>query len=88
MNDFTKNWTGISYLNFSPVIPAFCPPSGYLLHVEDNRLLPNYGSPSRLAEPKYQIERGGIYPSMLVRNSMNLYISLSWSADCGEASNC
>ena len=91
MPDFSAygvNWTGVSFFNFIPVISQFQPPSGVLMHKEDGKLLPNYANPSADGIPVYEIERGGIYPSMLRRSTLNLYIDFSWSTDCGGAINC
>ena len=81
-------WIGWSYLKFNPIIPAFEPPSGYLLHKEADKLLPNYGYPSSKLAPKYTLAQGGQYPSMPKNNGFNIYLDIIWSADCGGAQNC
>ena len=91
MPDFSAyegNWTGVSFFVLRPEISQFLPPSGVLLHVEDGRLLPNYAEPSNERVPVYQIQRGGIYPSLSRRSALNLYLDLRWSSDCNGASNC
>lgn len=80
-------WIGWSFLKFDPIIPPFEPPSGYLLHQEAYKLLPNYGMPSADFAPVYSIERGGIYPSMSKNNVINVYLEITWSAGKGDSFN-
>ena len=91
MPDFSAyegNWTGVSFFNLIPVISQFQPPSGVLMHSEVGKLLPNYANPSTEAEPIYEIERGGIYPSLPRKGAVNFYLNITWLADCGSATNC
>ena len=68
-------------------------PSGYLLHKESYKLLPNYAFPSSnvytgdYVYPSSSLV-GGIYPSLLQDNIININLEMTWSGDCGTASNC
>lgn len=83
-----NDWIGWSFLKFDPIIPPFNPPSGYLLHQEAYRLLPNYALPSDKLAPIYTLAKGGFYPSMVKDNGFNIYLNIIWSADCNGAANC
>lgn len=68
-------------------------PSGILMHKESYKLLPNYGNLTSdvLSEDgglAYQIYRGGIYPSMLQDNLIEIYLQMTWSGASGDAENC
>jgi len=88
VNNSGNLWTGWSYLQFYPSIPAFCQPSGYLLHQESYKLLPNYAIPNSQDFPQYSPQRGGSYPSASKNNVLNVYLNIIWNADCGDSKNC
>lgn len=87
-NNLYSVYIGWSFLKFEPIIPAFQPPSGTLLHEEAFKLLPNYAYPNSDYAPEYTIERGGVYPSMSKNNVFNVYLNIIWSAGVGDAVNC
>ena len=79
------NWSGFNGLAH-PAIP-----SGAIVHIESHQLLPNYAIPNTGAITgayPYQIQRGGIYPSMLRDNILSINLQITWSASSGDAINC
>lgn len=87
VNNSGDFWIGWSYLLFNPNILNFQSPSGILLHKEAYKLLPNYGIPNADFAPNYEVERGGVYPSMSKNNVLNLYLNIIWSAEKGDSVN-
>lgn len=70
---------------------GFLRPSGYLLHKESYKLLPNYGRATKdvyTGDPTYSIYRGGVYPEMLQDNSISINLQITWSGESGDAQNC
>jgi len=77
-------------------------PSGYLLHKESYKLLPNYAFPTG-GVYRVDIDNdntptaydyssaplvGGFYPSMLNDNIISLSLEITWSGSSGDALNC
>lgn len=70
---------------------GFLRPSGHLLHKESYKLLPNYAwqnSDISTGDPNYLVNAGGIYPSMLQDNIVNINLQITWSGATGDAVNC
>ena len=71
---------------------GFARPTGYLMHSETFDLLPNYAYPSIAAKTgasyQYSINAGGIYPSMLLDNTLSINMEMTWSGACGDAMCC
>lgn len=66
-------------------------PSGRLLHKESYAILPNYAVPAWQAarnvsgyDYSYSPFVGGIYPSMLNDNIIDIDLEITWSGDCGS----
>lgn len=64
-------------------------PSGHLLHKESYSILPNYALPALeagLEDYTYSSAPfvGGIYPSMLNDNLIDIDLEITWSGDCGS----
>ena len=91
-NGFSLSGNQITGIN-SGIVSGWVLPSGYLLHKESYKLLPNYAFPSSnvytgdYAYPSSSLV-GGIYPSLLQDNIININLEMTWSGDCGTASNC
>jgi hypothetical protein len=87
-DDFDGRWT----CEIAPKVKMtdFCPPQGYFVHHEANRLLPNFaeGQTSSDSYPRAEIDTGGVYPGMSSLNTLEVYMDISWSAPCAGVADC
>lgn len=82
-------WSAHSYLSGSVLMTSFSPPTGNFLHNESYRLLPNHGYPQAIASGEsYPVNFGGTYPALSFDNTLEMYVDLIWSANCGTALDC
>jgi len=80
------NWHAHSYLTGVVEMTDFLAPTGVLLHTEAFRLLPNHGYP-QIGE-NYPVNFGGTYPALSFDNTLEMYMDLIWSANCGGVAGC
>lgn len=71
------------------------PPTGYIVHSEfleamsvGGRLLPNYARPNNTNTNTYTAVTGGTLPALSMDNGIEMYLDVSWSSPCGDASDC
>lgn len=68
-------------------------PTGYIVHSEfmnsiGGRLLPNYGRPNVSNTNTYTAATGGSLPALSMDNGIEMYLDVSWSSPCSDATDC
>jgi hypothetical protein len=83
------NWMGHSYHTGVVLMSSMRPFSGNYSHSELRRLLPNYARPNPdFAHVDYPVDYGGTYPALSFDNTLEMYMDIVWSAQCGSALDC
>ena len=81
-------WIGNSYHTGEVLFTRFTPPTGYFVHEEAKRLLPNHGKPTYAGDNYSDVSMGGTYPALSFDNTLEMYLDILWSATCGTALDC
>jgi hypothetical protein len=81
-------WVGNSYHTGEVLFTRFVPPTGYFVHEEAKRLLPNHAIPTYSGDDYSNVSFGGTYPALSFDNTLELYLDILWSATCGTALDC
>ena len=82
------NWMGHSYHTGVVLMSSLQPVSGNYSHSEATSLLPNHGYP-RYHDADYTTSSyGGTYPALSFDNTLEMYMDILWSAQCGSALDC
>jgi hypothetical protein len=84
------NWMGHSYHTGVVLLSKLQPVSGNLIHIETGRLLPNHGFPQypSSGDSYTPVDFGGTYPALSFDNTLEMYMDILWSAQCGTALDC
>lgn len=79
-------WAAHSYLSGSVLMTSFTPPTGNFYHFETKNLLPNHVNPN--VNSISTVNYGGTYPALSHDNTLELFVDMVWSANCGTALDC